>query len=81
MREVPLYPPKFDTFGTRPANLNVKVDGFGTNIVNFEPLVFRFYLTQCINQMVLESQLPPKNVNLWFQLVTVNNKLTILWGS
>ena len=29
---------------------------------------------------VLESQLPHKIVNLLFELVTVNNKLTILWG-
>ena len=39
------------------------------------------HLTECIYQLVLESQLPHKTVNLTFQLVIVNNKLTILWGS
>ena len=42
---------------------------------------FHCYLTECVNQMAWESQLPQKNVNLFFQLVIVNNKLTILWGS
>jgi hypothetical protein len=41
----------------------------------------RFYLTQCIYELVLDSQLPHKTVKLIFQLVKVNNKLTILWGS
>ena len=40
----------------------------------------RSYLTQCIHQLVLESQLPHKTVNLMFELVTVNNKLTICGG-
>ena len=31
--------------------------------------------------LVLESRLPHKTVNLLFQLVLVNNKLTIVWGS
>ena len=31
------------------------------------------YLTQCIKQLVLESQLPHKTVNLFFQFVSVNN--------
>ena len=38
---------------------------------------WRSELTQCITQMVLESQLPHKIVNLLFLLVTVTNKLTI----
>jgi len=38
------------------------------------------YVTQSISQMVSESQLPRKVVNLLFQLVTVNDKSTILWG-
>ena len=29
----------------------------------------RFHLTQCINQMVLESQLPHKIVNLLFTII------------
>ena len=36
--------------------------------------------TQCINQMVLESQLPHKIVNSLFHSIIVNNELTILWG-
>jgi hypothetical protein len=40
-----------------------------------------FYLTECINQMVLESQLPHTIVNLLSYLVIENNKLTILFGS
>ena len=32
--------------------------------------VERSHLKECINQMVLESQPPPQNVNLWF---TVTN--------
>ena len=39
------------------------------------------YLTQCIDQMVFESQFPHKTVNLLLQLVIVNNELTDLWGS
>jgi len=41
----------------------------------------RFYLSQCINEMVFESQPPPQNRQLIVYLVNVNNKLTILWGS
>ena len=41
----------------------------------------RTCLTQCIYQIVLESQLPHTIVKLIFELVLVNNKLTILWGS
>ena len=32
-------------------------------------------------ELVLESQLPHKTVNLFFWFATVHNKLTILWGS
>ena len=39
------------------------------------------YLTRCIDQMVLEGQLLHKIVNLLFQLVIVNDKLTIWWRS
>ena len=38
------------------------------------------YLTQSINQMVLESQLTHKEVNILFELVIVNNKLTVWEG-
>jgi hypothetical protein len=38
-------------------------------------------LIQCIYQSVLASQLPHKIFLLIFQLVMVNNELTILWGS
>ena len=38
------------------------------------------YLTQCVDQMVLESQLPHKIVSILFKLATVNKRLTILWG-
>ena len=37
------------------------------------------YLTQCIDQMVSESQLPHKIVNLLFTIINQNIKLTILW--
>ena len=39
------------------------------------------YLTQRINQMVLESQLPHKIVNLLIAKVIANTKLNILLGS
>ena len=38
-------------------------------------------LIQRIHQLVLESQLPHKSVNITFQLVIADNKLTISWGS
>ena len=39
----------------------------------------RLYLTHFINQIILESQLPHKIVDIIFQSAIVNNKLTILW--
>jgi hypothetical protein len=39
---------------------------------------YHSYLTQCIHQLLLESQSPHKTVNLIFELVIVNKKLTIL---
>ena len=36
------------------------------------------HLTQCISQMVSESQLPYKIVNLLVTITNLNNKLTIL---
>ena len=38
------------------------------------------YFTQCVNEMVLELQLPHKTVNFMCLLSIVNNKSTILWG-
>ena len=40
-----------------------------------------FYLTQCINQMVLESQLPHKIVISLVTITLVHSNLTILWSS
>ena len=40
--------------------------------------VRRPYLTPCMSQTVLESQLPHQIGNLFFYLVMINNKLTIL---
>ena len=40
----------------------------------------RSHLTECINQMVSESQLPHKIVNLLFTSTNLNNNLMILWG-
>ena len=40
-----------------------------------------FHLKECIYQMVLESQLPHKVVNLLFTVANQNNKWTILWRS
>jgi hypothetical protein len=45
-----------------------------------EKRLYLTYLTQCINEMVLQSQLLHKIVNQLFCLAIVNNKLTILWG-
>ena len=39
-----------------------------------------FNLAQCINQMVLESQLPTKSSTDDLLLLSKNNKLTIVWG-
>ena len=39
------------------------------------------YDMACINQMLLESQLPHKIVNFLFTVTNENSKLTILWGS
>ena len=40
----------------------------------------RPYLTQCIYSLFLKGQLPHETVNLIFELVLVNNKLTMFWG-
>jgi len=40
-----------------------------------------YYLTECVEQLVLESQPPRNPVNLISYLEMVNNKLTILWES
>ena len=41
----------------------------------------RFDPKQCIHEMVLESQLPHRVVNLLFTITNENNKLTMLWGT
>ena len=41
----------------------------------------RFYLTECIHQLVLENHPPLKTVTLLFTLTDLNIKLTTLWGS
>ena len=40
-----------------------------------------FYLTYCVDDMVLESHLHHKIVNSLFAITGENNKLTILWES
>ena len=40
-----------------------------------------FYLTECINQMVLESQLHHKIVHLLFTTTNQNDKSTVFWGN
>ena len=40
----------------------------------------RPYLTKCIFQLVLESQLPHTIVKILFTITTRNIKLTVLWG-
>ena len=40
-----------------------------------------FYLTDCIYELVLESQLPHKIVNIMFTITNQNTELTVLWGS
>ena len=42
---------------------------------------FLIYLTECINEMVLGSQLPHKIVDLLFTIAHSNNYFTVLWGS
>ena len=44
-------------------------------------LRLHLHLTQCINQMVLESQPPHQSVNLLFTITNSNDKLTIWLGS
>ena len=39
------------------------------------------YLTECIDQLVLESQLSHEFVNLLFTNTDLNIQLTVLWGS
>jgi len=46
-----------------------------------KPLLNQSYLTECISELTLESQIPHKIVNLMSKSVITNNKLTILWGS
>ena len=41
----------------------------------------RSYLTQFVHLLILASQLPHKTVDWMMNLVIVNNKLMILWGS
>ena len=38
------------------------------------------YLTACIYQLILESQISHRIVNLSFEFVIVDSKLTIVWG-
>ena len=52
----------------------------GASLPNALHQVDLSYLTQRVDQMVLERQFPHKAVNVLFQLVIVN-KLTILWGA
>ena len=40
----------------------------------------RLFLPQCMDLMVLESQLLHKNVKLLFTITDQNIKLTVLWG-
>jgi hypothetical protein len=47
-------------------------------IVNFRVSA---HLTQCINSMILESQLPHKSVNALLTFTNSNKKLTVLCGS
>ena len=41
----------------------------------------RAHRTECIYQLVSESQLPHKNVNLLLKITDQNIESTILWGS
>ena len=43
--------------------------------------ISRFFLTYCILELVLESQLPPKIVSLLFTITDSHVKLIVLWGS
>ena len=49
--------------------------GYGT------PATHPFHLPQSIHQRVLESQLPHRIAHSIFEVIIVNNKLTILWKS
>ena len=46
----------------------------------FVALVMYANLTECINQIVFERQLPHKTVNLWFRLA-MSKTLTTVWGN
>jgi hypothetical protein len=41
----------------------------------------RFSLTECINSMVLESEVPLKIVDLLFPVTSQDINVTVLWGS
>ena len=41
----------------------------------------RYHLIQCMNVLVLGSQLPHEIVNLLYSKLIVDKKLTVLWGS
>ena len=40
----------------------------------------RSHLTECVHQLVLESQLPHKTVNLLLTITNQDDNLTVLWG-
>ena len=46
-----------------------------------EPLPACYHFTECFHQLVLESQLPHKIVDLLFTIAYSNIKFTVSWGS
>ena len=53
---------------------------FQGDITTISSTVSGGFFTECIHELVLESQLPNKTGSLIFSWVVVNKKLSILWG-
>ena len=68
------FPSKVDGCEPQPQHVNLRIVG---QPAGGRAIVERVCLTECRYQLVLESQLPHKFVNLLF----TNTKLTVLWGS
>ena len=49
-------------------------------VVVHEQTLPGLHITECIDSMVLEGQLPHKIVNLLFTVANSHSKLTALWG-
>jgi hypothetical protein len=67
-----------------PESLRNGRDGLAVQLEQYLPRLptrQRSYLTECIDEMVVESQLLHKIVDLLSTITMQDNKLTSLWGS